>query len=269
MKLGTCLLLLATENDPLAQSLIPTIGAAGYDYAEVSLARLLPLSEARIADYLAAFLENNLPVEVFNNAVPRGLALIGPSADPAAISDYMDRALHLAGLLGVSMITMSGPNKRTVPTDYLWDRGFPEYVRFLQQFADRAAARDITLVIEPINDEEHSFISTVAAAADAVRAAGRKNVKTMIDSYHFIKQGDDPGLMLQNISSIAHIHYAAQPRRTYPLADDIEDFQALLARLTAAGYRGRISLEAYTPDPAHDLPKTRQLITRCLSSLSL
>ena len=267
MKLGTCLLLLASENDPLASSLIPSIGAAGYDYAEVSLARLLPLSDACLTKYLSAFRENGLPVEVFNNSIPKGMALIGPSADRAALSAYMERALRLAGLMGVSMITMSGPNRRTVPADYRWAQGFPEYVRFLQQFADRAASQGVTLVVEPINDEEHSFISTVGGAAEAVRAAGRENVKTMIDSYHFMKQGDDLDLLIRNISSIAHVHYAAQARRTYPLAADMEAFQALMSRLLNAGYRGRVSIEAYTDDPILHLPETRRLLARCLDGL--
>ena len=267
MKLGTCLLLLASENDPLASSLIPSIGAAGYDYAEVPLARLLPLSDARITDYLSAFRENGLTVDVFNNAIPRGMALIGPSADQAALSDYMDRALYLAGLMGVSMIAMCGPSKRTVPADYPWSRGFPEYVNFLRQFADRAAPRGITLAIEPINDEEHSFISTVGSAAEAVRAAGRSNVKTMIDSYHFIKQGDDMDQLIRNISLIAHVHYAAQERRSYPLEQDMEAFRRLMEQLAGAGYCGRVSVEAYADDPGRQLPETRRLMARCIKSL--
>ena len=43
MKTGCCLLLLATPDDPLARRAVPLAGQSGYDYAEVSLARLLLL----------------------------------------------------------------------------------------------------------------------------------------------------------------------------------------------------------------------------------
>lgn len=45
MKSGICLLLLATNHDPLARAAIPTAAKAGYDYAEVSLARIYSLSD--------------------------------------------------------------------------------------------------------------------------------------------------------------------------------------------------------------------------------
>ena len=114
MKSGICLLLLATNHDPLARAAIPTAAKAGYDYAEVSLARIYSLSDNQLSDYRSLFLQSGLPVEVFNNAVPKGLALAGPGADPQALSRYIDRALYLAGFMGVSMITMSGPNRLTV-----------------------------------------------------------------------------------------------------------------------------------------------------------
>ena len=48
MKSGICLLLLATNHDPLARAAIPTAAKAGYDYAEVSLARIYSLSDNQL-----------------------------------------------------------------------------------------------------------------------------------------------------------------------------------------------------------------------------
>ena len=153
MKSGICLLLLATNHDPLARAAIPTAAKAGYDYAEVSLARIYSLSDNQLSDYRSLFLQSGLPVEVFNNAVPKGLALAGPGADPQALSRYIDRALYLAGFMGVSMITMSGPNRLTVPSDQTWMDIFPSYIQFLKEYTDRAAEYGVSLVIEPINRE--------------------------------------------------------------------------------------------------------------------
>lgn len=266
MKLGTCLLLLASDDDPLAKAAIPVIGRSGYHYAEISLARLFPLTDDQILAYRDLFQNVHLSVDVFNNALPKGMALIGPSADSKTLSSYISRALHLAELMGVSMITMSGPNRRTVPADYTWEQGFPEYIRFLRSFADEAASQNITLIIEPINDEERSFISTVPAALKTILAAGRDNIKTMIDSYHFYKQKDDLAFLLDHISSIAHIHYAALPGRTYPLKADMPACKYLLSQLLDAGYQGRLSIEAYTPDLQSDLQETRTLLSQYLSS---
>ena len=51
MKTGCCLLLLATPDDPLARRAVPLAGQSGYDYAEVSLARLLLLDARETAAY--------------------------------------------------------------------------------------------------------------------------------------------------------------------------------------------------------------------------
>ena len=264
MKSGICLLLLATNHDPLARAAIPTAAKAGYDYAEVSLARIYSLSDNQLSDYRSLFLQSGLPVEVFNNAVPKGLALAGPGADPQALSRYIDRALYLAGFMGVSMITMSGPTRLTVPSDQTWMDIFPSYIQFLKEYTDRAAEYGVSLVIEPINEEEHSFISTVSTAMDAVMAVNRPNLMTMIDSYHFTKQKDDPDTVIRNISHIGHIHYAAQARRSYPLESDMDDCRQLLTPLFDAGYKGRISIEAYADNPEQDLPQSARLLGEIL-----
>ena len=96
MKTGCCLLLLATPDDPLARRAVPLAGQSGYDYAEVSLARLLLLDARETAAYRKLLDEARLPAEVFNNAIPKGMALIGPHAVPVRLEDYIHRSLFLA-----------------------------------------------------------------------------------------------------------------------------------------------------------------------------
>lgn len=265
MKIGICLLLLASQQDPLANASIPTAAAAGYDYAEAPLARLLSLSDEELKEYREGFLAAGLPVEVFNNAIPRDIALIGPSAREDTLARYMERALFLADFFGVSLITMSGPNRRTVPETYTWNQGFPRYVDFLRRFSNLAAAQGVALAIEPINDEEHSFVSTVPEALRAVNAAGSRNLAAMVDTYHFLKQGDCMDDVTANIEKIAHIHCAAKACRTYPLAGDMEECRRFLSPVLSAGYKGRLSVEAYAPDPARDLPESARLLRGLLS----
>ena len=135
MKIGSCLLLLATQEDPLAASSIPLIASSGFDYAEVSLARVYSLSDQELLHYQNLFDQNHLPVEVFNNAIPRGLSLIGPKSDRAELSCYIKKAITLAKTMGVQIITMSGPNQRTVPDGFTREEGFPQYIDFLKEYS--------------------------------------------------------------------------------------------------------------------------------------
>lgn len=261
MKIGSCLLLLATPKDPLAAASIPAVKRAGFDYAEVSLARVYDLSDQELDDYYSLFAANALPVEVFNNAIPRGLALVGPNSDPRALRDYAFRAVRLARRMGVSLITMSGPNQRTVPEGFSWDHGFEQYVSFLQMYADCAAQEGISLAVEPINQEEHGFIATVSEACRAVHAAGCPNVKTIVDFYHFFKQNDDWENLLKVCSDeLVHAHYAVQEGRVYPRKENLKECERVLTPFLNAGYHGRISVEAYAPHPEEDLPDAVQVL---------
>ncbi len=263
MKLGCCLLLLATPDDPLARRTLPLVGQSGYDYAEVSLARLLLLDDVETAAYRKLLDSARLPAEVFNNAIPKGMALIGPHADPVRLDIYIRRSLSVAEQMGTDLITMSGPNRATVPEGFDWDgEGFPQYLEFLHRFGTQAAERGVALAIEPINDEEHSFVSTLSDAQRAADACGCGNVGAIVDFYHFMKQQDDPGSLMQlcRDRKLRHIHYAAYPARTYPLQDDLSACRDALDPLFAAGYRGRVSIEAYAQNPVSDLPETCRLL---------
>lgn len=262
MKIGSCLLLLASPDDPLASESIPLVAASGYDYAEASLARIYNLSDLALQQYQNIFDQNRLPVEVFNNAIPGGLSLIGPQADQAEISLYIQRTVALAQRMGVQLITMSGPNRRRVPKDFTWEQGFSQYVTFLKHFSDAVDGTGISLAIEPINHEEHGFISTIAGARQVIEAVGYNRLGVIVDTYHFFKENDrhEDLLAAAKDNVLFHIHYATAIDRAYPQEKDFSQVKAALQPLLEAGYTGRVSVEAYTTAPREELPVTCRLL---------
>lgn len=265
MKLGACLLTLATAEDPLARAAVPLVKQAGYDYAEVPLARLLELPEGEVEEYRALFLEHGLAVEAFNNAIPSKLPMIGPDRREETLRRYIERAVSLADRMGVSVIAMCGPIRDWVPPEFSWEAGFEQYTAFMQMYADAAAAHGITLSIEPINREERGFISTLAQARQVIAACGRDNISATVDFYHFFKEDDDwEALLKESGTLVSHAHYAAQARRSYPLAGDAAECRRVLTPFLQAGYRGRISVEAHTACPEKDLPESCALLRAVL-----
>ena len=261
MKLGVCLLMLASASDPLAKEHIPLLKKAGYDYAEVPLARLLELPEEELRQYRELFRENGLPVEAFNNSIPTGLPMIGPDYCEETLRRYIDRAVALAEFLGVKMITMCGPIRDWVPEGFEWEDGFGQYVEFLKMYADAAAPHGITLAIEPINHEEKGFISTVAESFRVIEACGRSNITVVVDFYHFFKENDNwEGLLRVCKAAVSHVHYAALPRRSFPLNGDEAQCRLVFEPFLKAGYIGRVSIEAHTQDPKQDLPETCTMV---------
>ncbi len=261
MRTGVCLLMLATKEDPVGKSYISLVSKAGYDYAEVPLGRLLDMSEAEITALRAEFDAVNLPVEVFNCSLMSGVDLMHYEQHKDVLDAYIEKAVKAAEILGVKIITMCGPIRDWAPEGTTWEDGLPSYVQFLRAYADRAAKAGVVLAIEPINAEENGYVSTVATAMEAVKAAGRENVRVIVDTYHFFKQGDDFEAMLKLCpEQVVHLHLGTKVKRVFPLEADRAECLDVLRPLIKAGYNARISVEARTADPENDLPETKKLL---------
>lgn len=108
------------------------------------------------------------------------------------------------------------------------------------------------LLIEALNQPESPDYPLVSAAAavevvDKVNAAtGLGNARFLCDLYHLARNGEDlPAVISTYADRIGHVQIADTPGRNEPGTGDL-DFEDLFARLTAAGYQGRIGLE-YRP----------------------
>ncbi|WP_395293457.1 TIM barrel protein [Kitasatospora hibisci] len=108
------------------------------------------------------------------------------------------------------------------------------------------------LLVEALNRPESPDYPLVSAAAavevvDKVNAAtGLGNAKFLCDLYHLAMNGEDPAAVIETYADrFGHVQIADNPGRNEPGTGGL-DFEDLFARLTAAGYTGRIGLE-YRP----------------------
>ena len=118
----------------------------------------------------------------------------------------------------------------------------------MQRAADRAAASDITLVIEPINtrDMPGYFLNLTRQALDIIADVARPNLGLQFDLYHRHVMEGDVEAGLTEVKGIAHhMQIASPPDRGEPDQGDL-DFKHLLRVIDASGYSGHIGLE-YKP----------------------
>lgn len=248
MQFGSCFLLLATPEDPLGTKMIPAVKSVGYDYAEVSLARLFCLSKADVIKYRKLFDDAGLPIRVFNNGVPTGMCMIAGESLEQQVEVYVEHSIWLAKTLGVDTITMSGPNQKTTPKDVDWNKiGKKRYIEMLRYYADKCKVEGLDVLIEPVNEREQSYIATLASAEEIVSAVQRENIGVVMDYFHFIMQKDsfEDVLRLCSNHTIRHIHFAVPNERTYPVHKNLVLCEKVLKAMLEAGYNGRISIEAF------------------------
>lgn len=118
----------------------------------------------------------------------------------------------------------------------------------LSYACDLAAARGMTILIEPINDRDVPgyHLSRVEPAADLIAALGRDNLKLMFDCYHVqIMQGDLTMRLRAHLDIIGHIQIAAVPDRGEPDGGEVH-FPNLIAAIRDMGFHCPIGAE-YRP----------------------
>jgi len=122
------------------------------------------------------------------------------------------------------------------------------FVGNLARAADLAAAKSITLLIEPINDRDRPnyFLNRAEHAADIIAKVGRPNVKIQFDFYHAqIMGGDLIRRFERHLPVIGHVQIAGVPTRAEPDIGEVH-YPAIFDALDASGYAGWVGCE-YKP----------------------
>ena len=122
------------------------------------------------------------------------------------------------------------------------------YVKNLAWAAEQIGARDLVLVIEPINtrDIPGFFLNRQDEAHAICAATGSSKVKVQMDFYHCqIVEGDLAIKLRQYFTGVGHIQIAGVPERHEPDLGEI-NYPYLFALIDELGYDGWVSGE-YRP----------------------
>lgn len=115
----------------------------------------------------------------------------------------------------------------------------------LARAADLAAAKDITLLIEPINnrDRPNYFLNRAEHAADIIAKTGRPNIRIQFDFYHAqIMGGDLIRRFEAHLPLVGHVQIASVPARHEPDEGEV-NYPEIFRALDAFGYAGWVAAE--------------------------
>ncbi len=161
----------------------------------------------------------------------------------------LDLALAYARASGASAVhAMAG-----VVPDGQRNRARNVFMRNVSQAADKAAAQDITLLLEAINprDAPGYYYSTISEVVDLMDAIDRPTVRMMFDVYHVaVSEGDILTRLERHLPRIGHVQIAAVPSRAEPDEGEIA-YRAIFAALDRLGYEGWVGCE-YKPRAGTD-----------------
>ena len=153
---------------------------------------------------------------------------------------------YVVAIGGTSIHVLSGvvpPNERPGAEKVI--------VANLQRACDAAAAKNIFLMLEPLNqrDRPDYFVSRIEHIADIIAKVGKPNLKIMYDFYHVqIMQGDVLKRMEAHMPLIGHVQFAGPPSRTPPQTGEL-NYDVIFPAIDALGWKGWVGAE-YGPGGA-------------------
>jgi 2-dehydrotetronate isomerase len=228
-------------NRPLLER-IDAAAAAGFKAVELQFPYDIPASAVR-----TAIERNKLAILGLNTPPGERDGEFGLAAVPGREKDWQvlfTRALDYASAIGASAIhCLAG--KVAAEQRPAADRVF---IGNLTRAADLAAAKNITLLIEPINgrDRPNYFLNHVEHAADIIGKIARQNIRMQFDFYHVQIVGGDLIYRLEKfLPVIGHLQCAAVPSRHEPDEGEI-NYPAVFEAVDKLAYRGWIGAE-YRP----------------------
>ena len=221
---------------------INAAAAAGFKAIELQFPYDIPASAVK-----TAIEKNKLTMLGLNTPPGQRDGEFGLAAVPGREKDWQSlfsRSLEYASAIGASAIhCLAGkvaPEQRPAA-----ERVF---INNLTQAAELAAAKKITLLIEPINgrDRPNYFLNHVEHAADIIAKVGKENIRMQFDFYHVQIAGGDLVYRLEKfLPVVGHLQCAAVPSRHEPDEGEV-NYTAVFEAVDKLGYRGWIGAE-YRP----------------------
>lgn len=132
----------------------------------------------------------------------------------------------------------------------------------LVQCGEYATARQVRLILEPINRYETNLLNTVAETLDLIKQTGCRNIGLLYDTFHAnIEEADMHAAIRAAGPLLWHVH-TADSNRWAPGFGHL-DFAALVQTLQEVGYRGALSAEILPlPDPESSARQSRDFLQK-------
>jgi sugar phosphate isomerase/epimerase len=227
---------------------------AGFEYIELALQDLLPLSEEEFAKQVARIRAVGLPAISGYGFMPGDVMIVGPEVDLAKVEAAVRNGLDRAKRLGLSMVVYGNLNtkSRKVPEGF---DAREQLAQFGRMAAKEGKARGITVLIEPMPAGSTNTINTVAEGLALVEKVNDPNFQLLVDFGNVTTSKEDLAVLTRAAKHIRQVEIQNPKGRVYPRTADEADYASFVGALKAGGYRGGFSIHGAPTDFFVDAPR--------------
>jgi sugar phosphate isomerase/epimerase len=229
---------------------LPPLEAAGCDYCELAIARMLMASgsERDFGRMIEQVARGRVKPRAYNIFLPPHVPVVGPSVNRQEVEPYVRMALDRVGRLGGGIVVFGSGRSRSVPESFSRAAALDQLVEFLRWTAGIAAGHGIVLTLEPLRRPESNVLNSLRESAALIRDRKLGEVRLLADLYHLMEGGEPFAALDECADLLAHVHVADSDRRPPGLGGyNLPDF---FRHLHHVGYGGDCSIEcAWTNFP--------------------
>lgn len=239
----------------------------GYDYAETSFSAIAKATDEEFEKFRTALETEGLKAECANGFLPGELRVTGNSVNNEALASFIEKGMERCRLIGTEIVVFGSSGARRIDAETCFTKGTQQLVSFLKDIAAPIAEKyGITIVLEPLCNNESNIVNTVKEGVMIAAMAECKNLGGLADLYHMHVENDSIENIRDLKGSLLHSHISNPlPRndvkRCYPLSVEEYDYVSFIRVLKEVGCK-RCSIEAATSDFDTDAQKAADLVQR-------
>ena len=241
---------------------------AGYDGIEVApftlAERVTDISAERRRELVAVARKAGLEIIGLHWLLvsPKGLYINTPDdAVRTQTVEYFIAMVHCCADLGGRVMVVGSPKQRNLLPGLSREKAWALAQDSFRRILPAAAARGVTLCLEPLAPEETDFINTAAEARGFVEEINHPNLRLILDVKAMSSEGRPiPDIIRENAQVVAHVHANDANKRGPGFGDT--DFASIAAALREIGYQDWVSVEVFdfTPDPVTIARESRRYL---------
>lgn len=234
----------------------------GFEYIELALQDLLPLSDREFDLTVKRLKSINIPLVSGYGFMPADVRIVGPDVKQELIDEHLKRGLSRAARFGLQYAVYGNLNtaSRRVPEGFPSKDAWKQLVDFGRRSAQEAKKHGITVLIEPMPVRSTNTINTVADGLKLVEAVDDPHFQLLVD-FSFMVQGKEEMTILHRAAKqVRQVEISNPDGRVYPRSADEADYRSFFQALKKGGYHGGFSIHGRPADFFVDAPRAIALL---------
>jgi sugar phosphate isomerase/epimerase len=235
---------------------------AGFEYVELALQDMLPLSEAEFEKQAARIKALKIPAISGYGFLPADLRVVGPDVDWAKVDGSLRFGLDRARRLGLKMVVYGNlmTRGRSLPEGFAKVEASKQLVEFGKRAAAEAGRRGITVLFEPMPRRGGVLVNTVTEGVELVKAVGSEHLRLLVDYGYFRDSGESLAVLKDAARYVRQVEIQNPKGRVYPRVAGESDYASFFRPLRAGGYRGGFSIHGAPTDFWVDAPRAIEML---------